>query len=146
MRIFAGHHFANAAKIPSSANFQTSYRRYRSANFVTMSGNALDPNLFRIKYKKCDVLVASTLALCGALICQCELNDQSYLASNPIKRTAASINNNCAITGLPRNGVSSITTLQKELDEAKEKIRDINIFLLTSIQHQTEEKLATSPK
>ena len=110
-----------------------------------MSGNALDPNLFRIKYKKC-VLVASTLGLCGGLICQCELNDQSYLASNSFKRTAASINNNCAITGFPRNGASSITTLQKELDEAKGKIRDIKIFLLTSIQHPTEEKLATSPK
>ena len=112
------------------------------------NGNALDPNLFRIKYKKCDVLVGSTLGLCGALIRQRELNDQSYIASDSFKRIAASINNHCAITGLPRNGASSITTLQKELDEAKEKIRDLQNILADKYpaSNLTEEKSAASPK
>lgn len=101
-----------------------------------------------MKYKKCDVLVGSTLGLCGALIRQRELNDQSYIASDSFKRIAAFINNHCAITGLPRNGASSIATLQKELDEAKEKIRDLQNILADKYpaSNLTEEKSAASPK
>lgn len=49
------------------------------------SGNALDPNLFGVKYQKCSVVVASTLGLCGALLRQRELNDQSHLSSDSFK-------------------------------------------------------------
>lgn len=114
------------------------------------SGNALDPNLFGVKYQKCSVVVASTLGLCGALLRQRELNDQSYLSSDSFKRIAATINNHCAITGLPRNGTSStVTALQKELEEAKGKIRDLQSIIADkspAFNLSTDEKSAAPSK
>lgn len=111
-------------------------------------GNALEPNLFGVKYQKREVIVASTLGLCGALIRQRELNDQSYLASDSFKRIAVAINNHCAITGLPRNGEISVTPLQQEFEEAKEKIKELQSILADRYpaSNPTEEKSATSPK
>lgn len=114
------------------------------------SGNALDPNLFGVKYQKCSVVVASTLGLCGALLRQRELNDQSHLSSDSFKRIAATINNHFATTGLPRNGTSStVTALQKELEEAKGKIRDLQSIIADkspAFNLSTDEKSAAPPK
>ena len=114
------------------------------------SGNALDPNLFGVKYQKCSVVVASTLGLCGALLRQRELNDQSHLSSDSFKRIAATINNHFATTGLPRNGTSStVTALQKELEEAKGKIRDLQSIIADkspASNLSTDEKSAAPPK
>ena len=82
---------------------KNSFLRVRDA-----SGSPLDPNVFRVKHLKCEILTASTLGLCGGLIRQRELNDQSYLASDSFKRIAQAININCSIAGLPRNGANSV--------------------------------------
>ena len=55
------------------------------------SGNPVNPTLLGVKYKNCDVLVASNLNLCGGLILQQELTDQSYLRSNTFKRIVQSL-------------------------------------------------------
>ena len=114
------------------------------------SGSPLDPNLLRVKYLKCEVLTASTLGLCGGLIRQRELNDHTYLASDSFKRIAQVINNHCAITGLPRNGANSddISLMKKELDEAKEKIRELQSFYSkqNAMSSHVDERLAKSPK
>lgn len=60
------HHFENTRIIP---------REVQEVLFCELSdgsGNPLDPALFGVKYKKCDVLVASTFGLCGGLIRQRE--------------------------------------------------------------------------
>lgn len=102
------------------------------------SGNALDPNLFGVKYQKCSVVVASTLGLCGALLRQRELNDQSYLSSDSFKRIAAAINNHCAITGLPRNGTSStVTALQRNLRKQRGRSGISKVLLPTRVLHPT---------
>jgi len=116
------------------------------------NGSPLDPNLFGIKYRKCDVLVASTLGLCGGLIRQRDLNDQGYLASDSFKRIAQAINSHCAITGLSRNGASSNadtnSCLKEELNEAKDKIMELQSLLAMHKQMSTntDEKSAKSPK
>ena len=94
------------------------------------SGNPLDPTLLGVKYKKCDVLVASTLGLCGGLIRQRELKDQSYLRSDAFKRIGQVINNHCAITGLPRKGANfEDLSAKNELGKAKDTIRELQDFL-----------------
>lgn len=113
------------------------------------SGNMLDPNIFGIKYQKCEVLVASTLGLCGALIRQRDLNDKSYFASESFKRIANAINNCCAITGLPRFGANSDINYHKELEQAKEKIRDLQSTLAsrdTCTETNFNDESGTSPK
>ena len=86
------------------------------------SGNPLNPTLVGVKYKKWDVLVASTLGPCGGLTCQWELKDQSYLCSDAFKRIRQVINNHCAITELPQGA-------KNELGKAKDTIRELQDFL-----------------
>ena len=95
------------------------------------SGNPLDPTLLGVKYKKCDVLVASTLGLRGRLIRQRECTDQSYLRSDAFKRIGQVINNHCVITGLPRKGANFEDFATKnELAKAKDTIRELNLTKL----------------
>ena len=77
-------------------------------------GNPLALDLSGVKYRKCNVLVVSTLGRCRGLLRQRELNDESH----------------CAIIGLQSNGVISssvykTSSLSKELNEAKDKIMEL---------------------
>lgn len=106
------------------------------------SGNPLDPVLLGVKYQKCEVLVASTLGLCGGLIRQRELTDQSYLSSHAFKRIGQVISHHCVITGLPRNGTNfGVMSAKNELDKAKDTIRELQDFLT----HDERESPSTIP-
>ena len=110
--------------------FPNEIHRIPFCELVDSDGNPLAPDLIGIKYRKCNVLVVSTLGLCGGLLRQRELNDESYLMSDSFKRIAQVINSHCAITGLPSNeaissSVYTTSSLSKELNEAKEKIMEL---------------------
>ena len=91
------------------------------------SGNALEPILLRVNYKRSQVTFALTLGLCGLLIRQRKLFDQTYSARGSFKTITVVIHNHCAITGLPWNGVNSIRAL--DFEEARKKIRDLQSIL-----------------
>ena len=137
-------------------SFSSAFRKYKENAFFRLfpneihripvcelrdnNGNAVDPDLIGVKYRKCNILVVSTLGLCGGLLRQHELNDESYLTSNSFQRIAKAINSHCAITGLPRNG--AISSLSKELNEAKAKIMELQN--LAGIQVHADDKSAKS--
>lgn len=75
-------------------------------DLTSSNGDPPDPEWFALKYKNRDVLVTSTLDLCGGLLRQKELGDKSYLTSASFKRIGEVINSCCAITGLPRDGMN----------------------------------------
>ena len=78
------------------------------------------------------------LGLCGALLRQRELNDQSYLSSDSFKRIAATINNLCAITGLPRNGrVPLLQLFKRNLRKQRARSGISKVLLPTRVLHPT---------
>lgn len=112
---------------PSYRLFPDEVQKVPLCQLCHQSGNALEPILLRVNYKRSHVTVALTLGLCGLLIRQRELNNQTYSARGSFKTITVVIHNHCTITGLPWNGVDSIRAL--DLEEARKKIRDLQSIL-----------------
>lgn len=90
--------------------FPNEVQKVPYCSLTSDGGGQVDPKWFRLKYHNRDILVTSTLGLCGGLLPQKELGDKSYLASDSFRKIAEVINCFCAIMGQPRDGANSQNT------------------------------------
>lgn len=141
MREIVALRFENMGITLSFGYFRTKY-----CSLTSEDGGPPDPKWFGLKYQNRDVLVTSTLGLCGGLLRQKELGDESYLASDSFKKIAEVINSYCAITGQPRGGANSQnTTLGNHARQAITNLkRELNSSQLLS--NQDDDKATRTPR
>lgn len=86
--------------------FPNEIQKVPYCSLTSGDGGPPDPKWFGLKYQNRDVLVTSTLGLCGGLLRQKELSNESYLATESFKKIAEVINKYCTIMGQPRDGAN----------------------------------------